>query len=78
MDLPAKILADILRIPIQKTTDRRRRMEAAVLTLAEPLDGHNSTNRVRGVVARCQDIGRVATADPAMFTAFVASTLQSS
>lgn len=78
MSLPAKILADVLGIPVQKTTDRRRRMEQAVLTLARPLNGQNSTNRVRGVVARCQDIGRVATADPAMFEQFVTSTLQES
>ena len=78
MTYPAKILAGILDVPIQKTTDRRRRMEDSVRHIARPLDGLNPTNRRRAVFARCMDLARAAVADPAMFDEFVGSTLEGS
>jgi len=68
-------IAAVLDVPIQKSTDRRRRVETAIRQIAGDCES-NRTNRVRFVVARCVDIGRLATADRHAFAALAAEVLE--
>ena len=73
----ARRLAQILGIPFQKTTLRRRRVEAALRDMAAGGSATNCRNQLQSVLAKCRDIAAMQSADPAMFAEFVAATLHS-